>query len=142
MHLRTRLGTAIGAGALFATALAVTPAHAADSGDVHLMGGCRAGIVCGTVFNNTTHKVKVCLDWNAPGSDQSYQSEDHCASVAYAKPHSIYGAPQLVDIDAIYIPSGTSYWGAYSGIPKKWTHTGSGWWKFSNATDVHIDWTS
>lgn len=60
----------------------------------------------------------------------------------YAAAHSIYGAPQNKDIDAFYIPSGTSYYGAYAGIPKKWTHTRSGWWKFANTTDVHIDWTA
>lgn len=141
MHLRTRLGTVIGAGALLTTALAIAPAHA-SAADAHPMGGCRLGIVCGTIYNNTTHNVKVCLNWNAAGTDQAYQPADHCASVAYAKPHSVYGAPQLKDIDAFYIPSGTVYYGAYRGIPKKWTHTGSGWWKFSNITDVHIDWTA
>ncbi|MFJ3695104.1 hypothetical protein ACIPW9_13445 [Streptomyces sp. NPDC090052] len=140
MHLRTRLGTVIGAGTLLTTALVSTPAHAAPT-DVHPMGGCWAGAVCGTIFNNTTHNVKVCLNWNSAGTDQAYQPKAHCASVAYAKPHSVYGAPQHKDIDAFYIPSGTAYYGAYSGIPKKWTHTRSGWWKFSDATDVHIDWT-
>ncbi|MEV6823813.1 hypothetical protein [Amycolatopsis sp. NPDC051102] len=133
------------AGALAVMALGATAAEAAPAAPGQVMrpmGGCRAGIVCGTIFNNTTHNVEVCLAWNGTGGDQAYQTSGSCSSVAYASPHSVYGAPQLVDVDAFYIPAGTSYYGAYSGIPKKWTHTGNGWWKFSNATDVHVDWTS
>ncbi|MEU5266583.1 hypothetical protein [Amycolatopsis sp. NPDC021455] len=133
------------AGALALVAAGTTTAEAApvDPGQViQPMGGCRAGIVCGTIFNNTSHAVKVCLAWHGTGTDQEYQGSGSCGQVAYAAPHSVYGTPQLKDVDAFYIPAGTSYYGVYSGIPKKWTHTKSGWWKFGNTTDVHIDWTS
>ncbi|MCH0564804.1 MULTISPECIES: hypothetical protein [unclassified Streptomyces] len=144
MHLRTTLGTVIGAGALLTTVLASTPAQASPAGQVRPLSGCRFVVICGTLYNNTTHNVKVCLNWVGSGPDQAYQTSGHCRSdsIAYAKPHSVYGTPQHKDIDAFYIPWGTVYWGAYSGIPKKWTHTGNGWWKFSSVTDVHIDWTS
>ncbi|GAA4602826.1 hypothetical protein GCM10023195_09010 [Actinoallomurus liliacearum] len=143
MHLGTKIGSVVGAGALGVAVLAATARPAsAGTDDVHPMSGCRLGIICGTVYNNTTHNVEVCLAWNGNGSDQAYQTSGKCDSIAYAAPHSVYGTPQLKDVDAIYIPSGTTYYGAYSGIPKEWTHTGNGWWKFASTVDVHIDWTS
>jgi hypothetical protein len=142
MSKRTRLLGTAGAAAALATAALTAAPQSASADEVRPLGGCTLGIICGTVYNNTTQSVKVCLNWNASGTDQAYQPADHCAKVAYAQPHSVYGTPQLVDIDAFYIPSGTTYYGAYSGIPKSWTHTGSGWWKFASSVDVHIDWTA
>ncbi|MFD1659017.1 hypothetical protein ACFSL4_12550 [Streptomyces caeni] len=141
MHLRTRAGTALGAAVLLVAALAAAPGHLPALG-AHPRGGCRFKVLCGTVQNNTTRSLKICLSWDFRGADQAYQPEDHCGSVAYIRPYAVYGVPQLKDVDAFYIPNGTAYYGLYSGIPKRWTHTGSGWWKFGDSTSVQIDWTA
>lgn len=141
MHLRTRVGTALGAVVLLVLAHAGASGHLSAI-DAHPRGSCRFRILCGTVHNNTTHSLKICLSWDRRGADQAYQPEDHCGSVAYVRPHAVYGVPQLRDVDAFYIPTGTAYYGLYGGIPERWTHIGSGWWKFGDSTNVQIEWTS
>lgn len=133
------LGVSTATSAASPAPAAVGATAAAPAGEAQPFGGCRLVVICGTVFNNTPYYVEVCMNWTASGTDQDYQPAEHCGSYASVSPFSVYGAPQLVDVDAFYIPSGDTYWGAYAGIPKEWTHTRSGWWKFSNTTDVHID---
>ena len=147
MHLRSKLLAVLSAGAVIVAALTAT-AESASAGEIHPMGGCFAHLVCGTIANGTSDYVKVCKDWHGSGPEWQYQPEGDglCAESDYASPHSAYGQPQWVDIDAFYIPSGTSYDGFYIGGARlgtehmEWTHTQSGWWKFSDLTTVHIDW--
>ncbi|MEU9478015.1 hypothetical protein [Streptomyces sp. NPDC048191] len=143
MRLSAKIGTAVGAGVLAAGGL-VGGAGTASAGEMTPMGGC-IGNVCGTIYNHTNTHIAVCLNWSGGGRDQDYQTHGcRPAQVAYAKPHSVYGAPQHRDIDAFYIAPGTSYSGwyacAHTGVTyKTWHHIRTGWWKFSTDCIVKIN---
>lgn len=101
--------------------------------------------MCGTIRNNTNRYVKVCLAWAASGTDQAYQPGAHCArgKAGYVRPHSTYGG-HGVDIDAFYIPQGTTYSGSWhhflGGSHRvRWAHIQSGRWKFATDVTVVID---
>lgn len=131
-----------------AALLGTTSAQAAEPTPppAQVYGGC-IGYVCGTVNNHTGTRISVCKNWHGSGQDEHYT--DHpCrqSEVAHVKPHSIYGSPQWVDLDALYVPKGKTFYGGYwtyYGVPiwhsMKWTHARSGWWKFATNVVVHIE---
>ena len=109
--------------------------------------GCPTG-GCGTIDNITGTHIAVCLDWVGKGQgDNHYQytsKRNYCRKVAYIKPHTTWGWPQGTDIDAFYIARGTRYYGGIScwlhpDHPyATWTHSRSGWWKFSGDCEEDI----
>lgn len=151
MRTRTRLASfalagAAAGGILVGTGAAqAAPAPGAGAQTVRPLGGC-AGPVCGTVRNNTGGYIAVCKNWSGSGGDQSYPNHGcNKNQVAYVKPHSTYGAPEFVDLDAFYIAPGTSYTGYYTHWPsithhnRTWRHVNSGWWKFATNVTVYIN---
>ncbi|MFD9960207.1 hypothetical protein [Amycolatopsis sp. NPDC058986] len=140
MTRRSTIATVLGAGALTAGMLtgAAGPASATQ---VSPMGDHCSRPFCGTLTNNTSHSVKVCRSWGAAGWDGAYQPADKCKrnGYGYVLPHTTWGDPQNVDIDAFYIPPGTVYTGGDGGGSTGWSHQKSGWWKFSDLTHIYIN---